>query len=67
MLIDRSMPVLIVERRRAFARLIEGMLHKLQFENLESTFEGASAFKLLQQDGPKLVIADLHIAPTGGA
>jgi PleD family two-component response regulator len=64
--IDRARRVLIVERQRTSARLVEGMLHRLAFDNIHKTFDAASAFSILQEGGAWLVIADLHLTPMSG-
>jgi two-component system chemotaxis response regulator CheY len=64
--IDRSMPILIVEGRRTFATLIEGMLRRAKFENVESAYDGASALGMLHRAGPRVVIADLNVEPISG-
>src|ERR671916_535645 len=66
MLIDRTTRVLIVERRRTIARLIEDLLRKLHFNNIEKTLDATSAFAMLQEGGPALIIADLHLQPMSG-
>jgi DNA-binding response OmpR family regulator len=66
MLIDRTMRVLIVERRRTSARLIEDILRKLHFDNIEKATDATSAFAMLQEGGPALIIADLHLQPMSG-
>ena len=59
--IDRSMPVLIVERRISFARLIERMFHKARFPNVETTCEWSTALGILRRDGRKVILADLEL------
>jgi two-component system chemotaxis response regulator CheY len=61
--IDRAVPVLIVERRRTFSTLIESMLNRARFQNVESTYDGESALDILRRGGPKIIIADLHMGP----
>jgi two-component system chemotaxis response regulator CheY len=57
------MPVLIVEKRITFARLIEQMLHKARFQNVESTNDGRTALEILQRDGPKIIMTDVQVEP----
>jgi two-component system, chemotaxis family, chemotaxis protein CheY len=66
MLVDTSTPVLVVERRRALSSLIEDMLRKLNFENIECASDASSGLEMLQRTGPKIVIADLHLEAMSG-
>jgi two-component system, chemotaxis family, chemotaxis protein CheY len=61
MRIDRATPVLIVERRITFARLIERMFHDARFQNVETTREGKTALGILRRDGRRVILVDLEL------
>jgi two-component system chemotaxis response regulator CheY len=64
--IDRSQPVLLVEPRATTLSIISDLLGSLGFETIETASDSTTALELLEQKGPRLVIADLHIGPTPG-
>ena len=63
---DTSMPVLVVEPHAATIITLEDMLRKLGFGTVDIAADSTSAVELLQQGGPRLVIADLHLEPASG-
>jgi two-component system, chemotaxis family, chemotaxis protein CheY len=60
------MPVLVIERRQDLVTLIEGMLRRLHFKNVESTSDGDNGLQVLQRGGPSIIIADLHMEAMPG-
>jgi two-component system chemotaxis response regulator CheY len=63
---DRSAPVLLVTERATVGRIVSDMLRKLGFETVETARDGATALQLLRGNGPRLIIADLHMEALSG-
>ena len=59
-MIDRSQPVLLVEPRATTLSIISDLLGSLGFETIETASDSTTALELLEQKGPRLVIADLQ-------
>ena len=66
MMIDRSAPILLVEPRASSSKIIFDLLQMLGFEAIETASDGTAALNVLNEKGPRLVIADLHMEPTNG-
>lgn len=66
MSLARVAPVLLVEPRESAATIIFELLQRLGFESIETVSDSDAALNLLTEKGPRLVIADMQVAPMSG-
>ena len=66
MLVDKSMPVLIVDDYRTMLRIIRNLLKQIGLDNVEEATDGAEALAKLRAGRFGLVISDWNMEPMTG-
>ncbi|MCD6036114.1 MAG: cheY [Rickettsiales bacterium] len=66
MIIDKNMPILIVDDYRTMLRIIRNLLGQIGFINIDEATDGGMAFQRLQEKKYELIISDWNMEPVSG-
>ena len=61
MAIDKSMNILIVDDFQTMIRIIQGMLQRLEFNNVDTAISAKEALEQIEKKTYGLIISDLHM------
>lgn len=65
-MVDKNMPILIVDDYKTMLRIIRNLLSQLGFNNVDEATDGTMAFAKLEEKPFKLVISDWNMVPMSG-
>ena len=65
-MVDKNMPILIVDDYKTMLRIIKNLLAQLGFTNVDEATDGTMAFAKLEQKPYSLVISDWNMEPMSG-
>jgi len=65
-MVDKNMPILIVDDYKTMLRIIRNLLAQLGFTNVDEATDGTMAFAKLEQKPYNLVISDWNMEPMSG-
>ena len=66
MLLDSSVPILVVDDYQTMVRIIRNLLKQLGFENVEEASDGSEALAKLRERKFGLIISDWNMQPMTG-
>ena len=66
MVVDRSMPILVVDDYSTMIRIIRNLLRQIGFEDVDDAPDGSVAFSKMQIKRYGLVISDWNMEPMTG-
>ncbi len=65
-MINKSLPVLIVDDYKTTVRIVSNLLRQIGFENLDEASNGEEALKKLESQPYGLVLSDWNMEPMSG-
>lgn len=65
-MVDKNMPVLIVEDNTTMRRIVNNLLKQLGFNNITEAIDGTDALAKLREKKVSLIISDWNMAPMTG-
>lgn len=65
-MVDKNMPILIVDDYKTMLRIIRNLLNQLGFTNIDEATDGTMAWTKLEEKPFKLVISDWNMLPMSG-
>jgi two-component system, chemotaxis family, chemotaxis protein CheY len=66
MAVDLSTPVLVVDDFATMTRLIAGLLRQLGFRDIDTTTDGNSALRMMDERSYGLILSDWNMEPVTG-
>jgi two-component system chemotaxis response regulator CheY len=65
-MVDKSMPILIVDDYKTMLRIVRNLLTQLGFTNIDEALDGTQAFTKLKEKEFKMIISDWNMEPMSG-
>ena len=65
-MIDKTLPVLIVDDNKTTVRIVSNLLRQIGFENLDEASNGEEALQKLETGSYGLVLSDWNMEPMSG-
>lgn len=65
-MVDKNMPLLIVEDNTTMRRIVNGLLKQLGFTNITEAIDGTDALVKLNEKPISFIISDWHMEPMTG-
>ncbi len=65
-MVDKDMPILIVDDYKTMLRIIKNLLGQLGFKNVDEATDGSMAYEKIKQKSYDLVISDWNMEPMSG-
>lgn len=65
-MIDKSLPVLVVDDYRTTIQIVSNLLRQIGFENIDEASNGKDALKKLESQKYGLVLSDWNMVPMSG-
>jgi two-component system chemotaxis response regulator CheY len=66
MIVDPSLPILVVDDYQTMVRIIRNLLKQIGFENVDEAANGAEALAKIEQRNYGLIISDWNMEPMTG-
>lgn len=66
MIVDSSLPILVVDDYRTMVRIIRNLLKQIGFENIDEASNGEEALAKIQEKHYGLIISDWNMEPMTG-
>ena len=66
MIVDPSLPILVVDDYQTMVRIISNLLKQIGFENVDGASNGAEALAKIQEKHYGLIISDWNMEPMTG-
>ena len=65
-MIDKNMPILIVDDWQTMLRIMRNLLKQIGFDNVDEAVDGCSALQMLREKDYSLVISNWSMLPMNG-
>ncbi len=66
MIVDSSLPILVVDDYQTMVRIIRNLLKQIGFENIDDAFNGQEALAKIREKHYGLIISDWNMEPMTG-
>ena len=65
-MVDKSMPVLVVDDYKTMVRIVRNLMLQLGFSNIDDTTDGPTALEMIRTGNYGLVLSDWNMQPMTG-